>query len=109
MSDTINRLKVLDDVLNVSSKVNMGCLIGAANVTSQQFKAISATPSSLVFNVVVPSIETVLGRRIMIQSTMILRIDIQNPIAGAQLINYGVRDDLAPFPFNQASITFNVV
>jgi hypothetical protein len=32
---------------------------------------------------------------------MILRIDIQNPINGAQLINYGVTDALAPFPFNQ--------
>ena len=74
--------------------------MGAQNVTSQTFKAISATPSSLVFNVVVPSIETVLDRR-MIQSTMILRIDIQNPIAGAQLINYGVTDALASFPFNQ--------
>jgi hypothetical protein len=37
----------------------------------------------------------------MIQTQMILKIDIQNPIAGAQLINYGVTDALAPFPFNQ--------
>jgi hypothetical protein len=79
----------------------MGVLYGAQNVTSQEFKAISATPSSLVFNIVVPSIETIFDRRLMIRSTMILRIDIQNPIAGAQLINYGVTDALAPFPFNQ--------
>jgi hypothetical protein len=101
MSDNINKLKVLDDVIAVNSKVNMGVLIGGANVTSQTFKAISATPSSVVFNVVVPSIETILDRRIMIQTTMILKIDIENPIAGDALINYGVTDALAPFPFNQ--------
>ena len=101
MSDTINKQKNLDDVVAVSSKVNMGVLYGAQNVTSQVFKAISATPSSIVFNVVVPSIETILDRRLMIQSTMILKINIQNPIAGDALINYGVTDALAPFPFNQ--------
>ena len=79
----------------------MGVLYGGQNVTSQVFKAISATPSSLVFNVVVPSIETILDRRIMIRSQMILRIDVQNPIAGAQRVNYGVTDALAAFPFNQ--------
>jgi hypothetical protein len=81
MADTINKTKILDDVIAVNSKVNLGVLYGAQNVTSQQFKAISATPSSVVFNVVVPSIETVLDRRLMVQSTMILRIDIQKPIA----------------------------
>lgn len=101
MADTINKQKILDDVVSVNSKVNMGVLYGAQNVTSQEFKAISATPSSLVFNIVVPSIVTILDRRLMIRSTMTLRIDIQNPIAGAQLINYGVTDALAPFPFNQ--------
>ena len=45
MSDTINKQKILDDVVAVSSNVNMGVLYGAQNVTSQVFKAISATPS----------------------------------------------------------------
>ena len=101
MADTINKMKVLDDVIAVNSKVNMGVIYGGQNITSQAFKAISATPSSMVFNVVVPSIETILDRRIMIQTTMILRIDIENPIANSQLINYGVTDALASFPFNQ--------
>jgi hypothetical protein len=101
MSDSISKQKILDDVIAVSSKVNMGVLYGGQNITSQVFEAISATPSSVVFNVVVPSIETILDRRIMIQSTMILRIDIQNQIPGGPPINYGVTDALGPFPFNQ--------
>ena len=101
MSDAVNKLKILDDVVNVSSKVNMGCLYGAQNITSQTFKAISATPSSMVFNVVCPSIETILDRRIMIQSTMILKIDVKDAVTNTQPINYGVTDALAPFPLNQ--------
>ena len=88
MSDAANKIKTLDDVVNVSSKVNMGCLYGAQNITSQTFKAISATPSSMVFNVVCPSIETILDRRI-------------SPVENTQAINYGVTDALAPFPLNQ--------
>ena len=102
MADSIKKIKILDDVVNVSSKVNMGLLYGAQNVTSQVFKAISATPSSMVFNVVVPSIETILDRRIMVQSTMILRINVEDAIAGVQPINYGVADALAPFPIKSA-------
>ena len=83
MADTINKMKVLDDVIAVKSKVNMGVIYGGQNITSQAFKAISATPSSMVFNVVVPSIETILDRRIMIQTTMILRIDIENQLQTA--------------------------
>ena len=50
MADTISKLKVLDDVSAVNSKVNMGVIYGGQNNTSQAFKAISATPSSMVYN-----------------------------------------------------------
>ena len=66
-ADTINKVKILHDVIAVNSKVNMGVIYGGQNITSQQFEAISATPSSMVYNVVVPSIETILDRRIVIQ------------------------------------------
>ena len=56
MSDTINRLKIIDDVVNVNSKVNFGVLYSGANITSQEFRAVSANASSMVFNVVTPSI-----------------------------------------------------
>ena len=72
MSDSVNRIKIFGDVVSVSSKVNMGLLYGAQNGTSQVFKAIPAMTSSMVYNVVTPSIETILDRRIMIQSAMIL-------------------------------------
>ena len=47
MSDTINKQKILDDVVAVSSQVNMGVLYGAQNVTSQVFKAIPPRPHPL--------------------------------------------------------------
>jgi hypothetical protein len=108
MSDAVNKIKILDDVVNVSSKVNMGCLYGAQNITSQTFKAISATPSSMVFNVVCPSIETILDRRIMIQSTMILKIDVKDEVENTQAINYGVTDALAPFPIQPSYSNYSM-
>ena len=101
MTDTVNRVKILDDVVAVNSKINYSVLIGGQHITSQPFKAISSSPSSMIFNIVVPSVETILDRRIMMKATCILRIDIQNRLANTQPINYGIADALAAFPLNQ--------
>jgi hypothetical protein len=63
MSDTIRKLKVADDVIDTESEVMFGVLNGAQNITSQRFKSISATPNAMVFNIVVPSLETILDRQ----------------------------------------------
>ena len=52
----------MDDVIATENKVEYNVLIGGQNITSQEFKAISATPNAMVFNVVVPSLETILDR-----------------------------------------------
>ena len=70
MSDSVIRKKVMDDVIATENKVGYNVLIGAQSVTSQEFKAISATPSSMVFNVVVPSLETILCRYVMMQAKL---------------------------------------
>jgi len=101
MSDTVNRVKILDDVVAVNSTINYSALIGGQHITSQPFKAISASPSSMIFNIVAPSVETILDRRIMMKATCILRIDIQNRLPNTQPVNYGITDALAPFPLNQ--------
>jgi hypothetical protein len=101
MTDTVNRVKILDDVVAVNSKINYSVLIGGQHITSQPFKAISSSPSSMIFNIVVPSVETILDRRIMMKATCILRIDVQNRLTNTQPINYGIADALAAFPLNQ--------
>ena len=74
MSDAVVKKKVMDDVIATESKVEYNVLIGAQSVTSQEFKAISATPCAMVFNVVVPSLETILDRRMMLQTTLTFKI-----------------------------------
>ena len=69
-ADTLVKKKVVDDVIATENKVEFNVLIGAQSITSQEFKAISATPSAMVFNVVVPSLESILDRRVMLQSTL---------------------------------------
>ena len=104
----------MDDVIATENKVEYHVLIGAQSVTSQEFKAISATPSSMVFNVVVPSLETILCRYVMMQATLTLKISgTKSPVEW--LVNYGVTDALGPFPLNsiinnmQVSINNNTV
>jgi hypothetical protein len=82
MADTIEKVKILDDVIAVNSKVRFGVMIGGQNVTSQPFKAISSSASNMVFNIVVPSVETIADRHLLMQATVLLRIDVQNAIAG---------------------------
>ena len=125
MGDSIIRKKVIDDIIATENKVEYNVLIGAQSVTSQEFKAISATPSAMVFNVVVPSLETILDRRVMIQTTLTFKINgVIRAFDGTKsagkdpngwLVNYGVTDALGPFPLNsiinnmQVSINNNTV
>jgi hypothetical protein len=78
MADTIRKVQIVDDVIATESEVQFGVLSGAQNVTSQIFKAICATPNSMVFNVVVPSLETIMSRNILIKSQITLKIIYKN-------------------------------
>ena len=66
MSDTIQKLKITDDIIDTESQVTFGVLNGAQNITSQRFKSICATPNAMVFNIVLPSLETILDRHLML-------------------------------------------
>ena len=121
MSDTIRKLKITDDIIETESEVMFGVLSGAQNITSQRFKSISATPNAMVFNIVVPSLDTILDRDIMITTQMTLEInylDSDNGTtkpAGIPLVSYGTTDALANFPLNrlistiQCSINNNTI
>ena len=106
MADTIRKVKVVDDIIATESEGQYRVLVGGQNITAQHFKAISATPNSMVFNIVVPSLETLLDRHLMIATTFVLKINYKGSDGsttlppGRPLINYGVTDALANFPLN---------
>ena len=65
MSDKILKLNITDDIIDTENEVMFGVLSGAQNITSQRFKCIRATPNAMVFNIVAPSLETVMDRHVM--------------------------------------------
>ena len=82
------------------------------NITSYTYNAISSTTSSHVFNIAVPSLETVISREVLWEATFTLRIDARVNAAGNPskppdmfLVNYGVTDALAQLPPNSLDYT----
>ena len=75
MSDSFERIHVKDDVIgNLSSKVKYAVMTSAQNITAQPFQAISRTPAAHVFNIAVPSLETVIQREVLWASTVTIAI-----------------------------------
>ena len=98
-SETFEKVLVKDDKIGcITPKVKCQVLKGGQNITAQPFKAISETISSHIYNVTVPSLETIISREVLWQSTVTLKITGTNKPAGQFLVNYGVTDALAPFP-----------
>ena len=111
MADTFEKVVVKDDRIGlITDKVKYAILKGGQNVTSTSFPAISANASSHVYNIAVPSLETIISREVLWTSTVTLKITGSNRPNDQFLINYGVTDALAPFPLHQlvATMTANI-
>ena len=101
MSDTFEKIHVKDDVIgNLTNKVKYAVMTSAQNITAQPFQAISKTPAAHVFNIAVPSLETVIQREVLWASTVTIAITGANKPVGEYLVNYGVTDALSAFPLH---------
>ena len=97
MADTFEKILVKDDKIGcLTNKVKYQVLKGGQNITAQPFKAISETSSAHVYNVTVPSLETIISREVLWQSEVTLAITSTAAAATEFLVNYGVTDALAP-------------
>ena len=106
MAETFEKILVKDDRLGcITPKVKFQVLKGGQNTTCQPFKAISETKASHVYNVTVPSLETIISREVLWQSTVTLKITTANKNAADFAVNYGVTDALAPFPLHSLVTT----
>ena len=103
MSQDFVKVLVKDDRLNVTDTVSYAVHKGGQNMTSAQFNAISQSASSVTFNIQVPSEQTLIDRRVLWRSTVLLKLAVLGTPANAgQLpINYGVTDSLSAFPLHQ--------
>ena len=106
MSETFEKVLVKDDRLGcITPKVKFQVFKGGQNITSQPFKAISETKASHVYNVTVPSLETIISREVLWKSTVTLKITNTGKSANEFCVNYGVTDALAPFPLHSLVTT----
>ena len=90
-----------DRIANLTDKITYAVNKGAQQVTVAEFNATSESNSSHVYNIVVPSLETIIDRRVLWTSTVTLKINATSGVANSQVINYGLRDCLGPFPLHQ--------
>ena len=107
MSTDFERILLKDDRTGcITKEIKYGVLKGGQNVTSQVFNAISSSPSAHVFNIAVPSLETIISREVLWTSELTFRIETDAAVKAANFaymfaVNYGVTDALAPFPLHQ--------
>jgi len=114
MSADFQKVLVKDNRLDVTDVLKYAVVKGGQNVTAAQFAAVSQSTSQLTFNVQVPSEQTIIDRRVLLQSDITLTV-VSNSGAAATAVNqgckYGVNSALAPFPLHQlmsvASATIN--
>jgi hypothetical protein len=109
MAETFEKVLIKDDRIGcITPQVKFGVFKGGQNVTAMPFKAISQTTSAHVFNVPVPSLETIISREVLWSSIVTLKISVASGStkpAGKFLVNYGVTDALSPFPLHSLVAT----
>jgi hypothetical protein len=125
MSADFTKILVKDDRLNVVDNIKYAVVKGGQNVTMAQFRAISATDSQIVFNIQVPSEQTIIDRRVLLTTDLTITVTSKAyqwsgatpPVVGvfepteAIGCGYGSYAGLAPYPLHQlmtvASATIN--
>ena len=94
-STDFERILIKDDRIGcITDKIKYGVLKGGQNVTNQTFNAISKSTSAHVFNVAVPSLETIISREVLWTCNLTLKIETdatvkQNAFPRMQLRSHG--------------------
>lgn len=100
MSADFEKVLVKDARLDVSDSIKYAVIKGGQNVTMAQYKAISATNNQIVFNIQVPSEQTIIDRRILLQTELTLTV-VSSNLTTVKGCYYGVYSALASFPLHQ--------
>jgi len=95
-------------IADITDKEVYGVMSGGAQSTQQQIAATSASTSSLVFQVQVPSENIVIDRNVLIQASLSFNITIPASAdvpAGELALDYGLTDAFQVFPLNSLFTT----
>ena len=87
-SSDFSKVLIRDERLDCHDSIPFAVYRSGTNVTVSTFNAISQSPSSIVFNVQVPSETTVLDRRVIWESTVDFDVTFVSAAAGgAQVVD----------------------
>jgi len=111
MESNFNCVLVQDSRLLCTDQVNYAVIKGAANNTQAIFNANSVSSSQIVFNVQIPSEQTIIDRRVLLTSTVSVIITVPGVTEGNCILNLGQSDGMQCFPlhslFSVISATIN--
>jgi hypothetical protein len=101
-------VNMLDPQLCVKSSINFAVSKSAQNITYHSQAASSATSSGVNFSLIVPSLSTVISRKVMLRTQLTFTYT-GVPLLNKRLINWGVDTCLAPFAIHQCIQNMNVL
>ena len=122
MSSDFTKVLVKDDRMECVDNIKYMVLKGGQNVTPSQFQAISKSNNQIVFNIQVPSEQTLIDRRVLLQTDLKLVVTSgaftyvsasanATPLVPANGCGYGLVSGLASYPLHSlmtvASATIN--
>ena len=108
MSADLSLIKISDArISKCTPQTTFAVMKGAQYVTQMEYSSQSAVSSSnIVFTVQLPSVDTIMDRRIMIKTRMAIEVEFTCPgAAQTGLEALGKNVSLAPFPLNQGIIS----
>jgi len=108
MSADFEKVLVKDPRLDVEDSIKYAVIKGGQNVTMAQYQAISATNYQMVFNVQVPSEQTIIDRRVLLNTTLNLQVAYTKTGDSGEQIYYGNYSALASFPLHQLMTVLSV-
>lgn len=92
-------------IADITSTEVFGVQSSASQSTYQQFQAVSASNSSITFNVQVPSENIVIDRHLLLATRLRFQLGLTNVPPLASAFQYGLTDALQAFPLNSLFTT----
>lgn len=92
-------------IADITDEEVFGVQSSGSQSTFQQFQAVSASNSSIVFNIQIPSENILIDRHLLLQSTLTFTVSLGNVPIGEQCFQYGLTDCIQAFPLNSLFTT----
>ena len=105
MSADFRTCLIRDSKLGITDELVYAVKSGASNYTLQQYQAITATASNMVFNCQIPSESIVINREILLQSTVSINLAISGVPNNQTAFSYGATDAFQAFPLAKLMTT----